>query len=138
MNNFFTCTKTQVCSIGSFSPYGVPKELDTTWVYNVSLEAFKYWIPDDQVDSYRRFGSYIVEVNENIRLLIFNSNFCYEFNMWQMYEPKDPGNQLQWLVDELQKSEERNQFVHIIGHVPPGHEECFHVWSRNFYEIVRR
>jgi hypothetical protein len=65
----------------SFSPYGVPPELDTTWVYKVSYEAFKQWIPEDQAESYKQFGSYFVEINPNFRLLIFNSNLCYEFNM---------------------------------------------------------
>lgn len=28
--------------------------------------------------------------------------------------------------------------VHIIGHVPPGYEDCIEVWKRNYYKIVNR
>ena len=55
-----------------------------------------------------------------------------------MYDIKDPGDQLEWLIEELEKSEAQNQKVHIVGHVPPGHPDCNKVWSRNFYNIISR
>jgi len=57
---------------------------------------------------------------------------------WQVYQHRDPGGQLQWLTRELHKSEERGELVHILGHVPPSQEECWTVWSRNFYRIINR
>ena len=57
---------------------------------------------------------------------------------WQMYEDKDPSGQLKWLAHELEIAESLGQKVHLLGHVPPGHEECWSVWSKNFYQVVTR
>jgi sphingomyelin phosphodiesterase len=51
---------------------------------------------------------------------------------------QDPGNQLEWLQKQLELTKSQNQTVHIVGHVPPGHEDCFKTWSREFYKIVAK
>ena len=48
----------------------------------------------------------------------------------------DPGNQLSWLVDELQKSENANEKVHVITHHPP--KSCLQGWRREFTKIINR
>jgi sphingomyelin phosphodiesterase len=56
--------------------------------------------------------------------------------MWQLYDPQDPGGQLEWLQLQLEMTSRQNKTCHVIGHVPPGHEDCFKTWSREFYKIV--
>jgi sphingomyelin phosphodiesterase len=69
-----------------------------------------------------------------------NHDYYYNYfaYRWGVYNVKDPGGQLAWLIEELSKAERRNQSVHIVGHVPPAGAICNKVWSRNFYNIVSR
>lgn len=67
-----------------------------------------------------------------------NSNYCARLNPWVLYDPVDPGQQLQWLRDQLVSAERDNQMVHIIGHVPPDHRECTEAWLYNYIRIIER
>ena len=51
---------------------------------------------------------------------------------------KDPADELQWLIYELQSAELKHEKVHIIGHVPPGSPDCVKTWSHVYYRIVGR
>ena len=68
---------------------------------------------------------------KSIHLILINIS-------WQLYQFRDPGKQLKWLTDVLRQSRIWGEKVHIVGHLPPGQNECSSVWSRNFYEIVNR
>lgn len=57
---------------------------------------------------------------------------------WLILDSNDPANELKWFIKELQSAEQSKQKVHIIGHIPPGNSDCLKVWSRNFYNIIKR
>ena len=57
---------------------------------------------------------------------------------WLLINSTDPAGQLQWLINELQESEDAGEKVHIIGHIAPGLGSCMEVWSWNYYRIVNR
>lgn len=57
---------------------------------------------------------------------------------WQVFEHRDPGGQLQWLVKELYEAESVGAKVHILGHIPPSLDECWSTWQKNFYKIISR
>ncbi|KAH8021758.1 hypothetical protein HPB51_016822 [Rhipicephalus microplus] len=57
---------------------------------------------------------------------------------WLLLDPRDPAEQLAFLVNELQESETKGQKVHIIGHIPPGQGDCLTVWSDNYNRIIER
>lgn len=79
--------------------------------------------------------------------------FCYR---WLLVNSTDPSSELKWLIAELQKAENNNEKVHIIGminqfrahqwdviesfagHIAPGSSDCMKSWSSNFYNIVNR
>lgn len=71
-----------------------------------------------------------------LRLISLNMNFCYPLNFWLYINSTDPYNQLKWLVDILQTSENNGEKVHIIGHVNPS--TCLKSFSENYYQIVNR
>ncbi|CAG7826813.1 unnamed protein product, partial [Allacma fusca] len=50
--------------VNCFSPPGVPEKIDTRWIYNVSYDAWKTSIPNDQVSRYLEEGSYTVEISK--------------------------------------------------------------------------
>lgn len=116
----------------------IPGDLRQDWVYETAYDAWKQWIPYEERENFLKAGFYVVEVNSKLRALVVNTNVCYGFNMWQTYAPKDPGGILQWMQNELYVTEKQNKTAHIIGHVPPGHEDCGKTWSREFYKIVAR
>lgn len=65
-----------------------------------------------------------------------NTNYCYNLNFWLYVNSTDPLGQLAWLVNILQYSEDHNQKVHIIGHIPI--DSCLNSWSVNYYNIINR
>ena len=57
---------------------------------------------------------------------------------WLLINSTDPAGQLQWMIHELQLSEDAGEKVHIIGHIAPGLASCMPVWSWNYNRIVNR
>lgn len=47
-------------------------------------------------------------------------------------------DQLKWLHRTLLNAERDNEFVHILGHVPPKTASCVHAWNREYEKIVLR
>ncbi|KAH9382416.1 hypothetical protein HPB48_015744 [Haemaphysalis longicornis] len=85
-----------------------------------------------------RGAFYSVEVAKGFKVISLNTNLCYLYNWWLLYNSTDPSGQLQWLADELQRSEDSGEKVYIIGHVAPVKVECIPVWADNFRRIVDR
>lgn len=65
-------------------------------------------------------------------------NYCNNQNWWLLLNSTDPADELTWLINELQSSELTGEHVLIIGHIPPGSNDCLQVWSSNYYRIVNR
>lgn len=114
---------------GQDAPDWLYKELDTYW---------SRWLPPDTVKTITKDGFYAVTVQPGLKIISLNTNFCHDKNFWLYINSTDPGNQLEWLIHELQISELEHEQVHIIGHIPPGTIDCLKAWSRNFNKIVRR
>lgn len=127
--------------INLFSPTEnttIPEALRQDWLYKTAYESWKRWIPPKEKNNFLRGGYFAVEINEKMRVLVVNTNICYSFNLWQTYVPRDPGGMLKWLQAELHLTFLQGKTAHIVGHVPPGHEECLKTWSREFYKIIAR
>jgi len=122
----------------------IPEDLRTDWVYDVAYESWGSdengagWIPTEEKTRFLKSGHYAIRISDRFRVFVINTNVCYGFNLWQLHTPKDPGGQLKWLARELFKSQLRNETVHLLGHVPPGHEDCSKVWSREFYKLITK
>ncbi|CAG7829889.1 unnamed protein product, partial [Allacma fusca] len=99
--------------VNLFSPPGVPPKFSTDWVYASAAKAWSRWIPPESMHNFLYAGFYDRVINPHFRVIVLNTNLCYTFNFWQMYEDKDPSGQLRWLATELQKSEDLDQKVHI-------------------------
>ena len=96
------------------------------------------WLPNNTSSTIKKGGFYSVPVKPGFRIISVNTNYCNNKNWWLMLNTTDPALELQWLIDELQLAESDNETVHIIGHIPPGPEDCLIGWSRNYYNIVNR
>lgn len=85
-----------------------------------------------------RGGYYATMVKPDLKIISLNMNYCNNMNLWLLLNSTDPADELSWLIRELQLSELLKQKVHIIGHIPPGSNDCISVWSRNYHRIVNR
>ncbi|CAG7722469.1 unnamed protein product [Allacma fusca] len=124
-----------------FTPTRVPLKISTDWLYKSLGEVWTQsgWLLESEArGTFNRGGFFDREVSPGFRIVVLNTNLCYTFNFWQAFEDEDPFGQLQWLSDVLGKAEKLGQKVHILGHIPPSLSECWHVWSKNYYNIITR
>ncbi|PWA22958.1 hypothetical protein CCH79_00002276, partial [Gambusia affinis] len=122
--------------VNSFPPPFVHGNRSSAWLYDKMAEEWAQWLPEQALKTLRYGGFYTLEIQPGLRVVSLNMNFCARENFWLMVNSTDPANQLQWLVQVLQASEDRGEKVHIIGHIPPG--LCLGSWSWNYYHIVNR
>ncbi|KRX45026.1 Sphingomyelin phosphodiesterase [Trichinella murrelli] len=128
----------------SFPPHfkTLPNKYSISWLYNALAEGWSATVDPEQKeavqDSVKRRASYVVEVKPGFRIISVNTNYCIKTNYWLYLNETDPDGTLSWLAEELQKAENEGAKVHIIGHIPPGHETCLKEWSRNYNIIAQR
>uniref|UniRef100_A0A3B3ZYD7 Sphingomyelin phosphodiesterase n=1 Tax=Periophthalmus magnuspinnatus TaxID=409849 RepID=A0A3B3ZYD7_9GOBI len=122
--------------VNSFPPPSEHGNRSSAWLYNTMAEEWAPWLPEQALKTLRYGGFYTLQIQPGLRLVSLNMNYCARENFWLMVNSTDPANQLQWLVQVLQASEDKGEKVHIIGHIPPG--LCLGSWSWNYYHIVNR
>ncbi|KAK2182689.1 hypothetical protein NP493_338g02064 [Ridgeia piscesae] len=121
-----------------FPPPFVRGDKSVKWLYTALAKSWTHWLPLDTVQNISRGGFYTVAVRPGLRIVSVNTNYCNAFNWWLLLNTTDPANELQWLISVLQESENIGEKVHIIGHIPPGHDACLKAWSWNYYDIINR
>lgn len=88
------------------------------------------------------YGAYATVTSSNLKIISINTDFWYTANIFNYYNMTNPDTSgiLTFLADELQKSEDINQRVWIIGHVLSGYDgsNALPNPSALFYSIVRR
>ncbi|CAH0560165.1 unnamed protein product [Brassicogethes aeneus] len=112
--------------------------LSTSWLYELVAQEWSSWLPTSALETIRHGGYYTVSPRPGFRVIVLNSNVCYNLNWWLIYDDFDPYNQLSWLTKTLLESEQNGESVHILSHIPSGNGNCLHVWSREFNKIVQR
>uniref|UniRef100_A0A6G1S708 Sphingomyelin phosphodiesterase n=1 Tax=Aceria tosichella TaxID=561515 RepID=A0A6G1S708_9ACAR len=131
----------EMVPVDSFSPsnlYDIARDDSPVWLYKKLDSFWSRWLPKDTINTITKDGFYATQLRPGLKVVSLNTNFCHSKNFWLFINSTDPGNQLQWLVHELQMSELSDEKVHIIGHIPPGSEDCMKVWSKNYNRILRR
>ena len=131
----------EMIPVDSFSPSNllmIARDDSPEWLYRKLDSFWSRWLPSDTIATITKDGFYSVAIRKGLRVISLNTNFCHTRNFWLYINSTDPGNQLQWLVHELHLSELMNERVHIIGHIPPGADDCLKVWSKNYNKILRR
>lgn len=131
----------EMVPVDSFSPsnlLNIAREDSPEWLYKKISRFWSRWLPKDTINTVTKDGFYATMVRPGLKVVSLNTNFCHNVNFWLYINSTDPGNQLQWLIHELQLSELLHENVHIVGHIPPGGIDCLRVWSKNFNRIVQR
>ncbi|CAH1999492.1 unnamed protein product [Acanthoscelides obtectus] len=108
------------------------------WLYTLASKIWRPWLPQSALKTVRRQGYYSYTYNNRLKIIALNNNVCYYLNWWLMYNTTYINEQLDFMRVELEDSEARGQFVHIIAHVPTGNGECVQPWERSYVALVRR
>ncbi|KAI9259430.1 Metallo-dependent phosphatase-like protein [Phascolomyces articulosus] len=117
------------------------KYLRLHWLYHSLAQSWRGWLTHDTALTIEEdSASYATRPRAGLKLISLNTNFCYNMNWWLYEHPmeKDPNGVLEWLITQLQDSEDRGERVWITGHIAPGDDSCFHDYSNYFHQIVER
>lgn len=89
-------------------------------MYDQAVDEWGHWVNGSKVEKLiEKGGYYSVRPKPGLKLISLNTNYCNNGNFWLLLNLTDPAGELKWLVEELQDSENRNEKVHIMSHIPP-------------------
>ena len=121
----------------AFPPTAVGSQ--SQWVYDTLSAAWARWVGAPAASQTKIAGTYSVMYAESkLRIISLNTNMYYIQNYW-LYEKtmeRDPSEQLEWLVGELDAAERAGERVYLMGHMPLGLPDAFHDGS-NYFDQVR-
>ncbi|KAK2580874.1 hypothetical protein KPH14_005946 [Odynerus spinipes] len=127
--------------LNQFAPKSITDdELSTHWLYSMVADLWINfgWLPESTRATILQGGFYTLSPKKGFRIIVLNSNVCYCYNWWLLYQPQDPDRQLQWLVETLSEAERNEELVHILSHIPPGDADCQRTWKKEYLKIVNR
>ncbi|OCT92068.1 acid sphingomyelinase-like phosphodiesterase 3b isoform X1 [Xenopus laevis] len=114
--------------------------------YRIS-EFWSPWLKNESVISFQK-GAYYSEELKDVgaagRMIVLNTNLYYDSNSLTA-NMKDPGDQFQWLEEQLNNAYLKGEKVYIVGHVPPGYFEkkrdkpwFREEFNKRFIEIIQK
>lgn len=116
-----------------------------SWNYNLlsSLWLNNGWIDSEAAEyASNHYGAYATVTSQGLKIISINTDFWYTDNIFNFFNMTNPDTSgiLTFLADELQKSEDIDQRVWIIGHVLPGYDGSNALPNPTalFYSIVAR
>lgn len=78
------------------------------------------------------------KVYDKVNVLAVNTEATYAANFYLIGTRYDPGNQLQWLEEQLTQMEQNGEIAILIAHHPPADESSTYEWSRRFNILMDR
>ena len=124
--------------VNSFPRPEVKGKHSISWLYDDLQDIWSKWLPSGTIDHIKKGAYYSTYLKKGLKVISINTNYCNNQNWWLLMNTTDPADELTWMINELQASELNNERVMIIGHIPPGYNDCLQVWSRNYYRIINR
>nr|KAI8736926.1 sphingomyelin phosphodiesterase-like [Biomphalaria glabrata] len=124
--------------VNSFPPPYVTNNESISWLYDALADQWKQWLPTGALETVRWGAYYVTSPFPGLRIISLNMNYCNNQNWWMLLNSTDPADELQWLISVLQAAENDGVKVHILGHIPPGIDDCLKIWSWNYYNIISR
>ncbi|CAG9841105.1 unnamed protein product [Diabrotica balteata] len=114
------------------------KGLSTSWLYDLMAKLWSPWLPENALNTVRLQGYYAYSVSDRFKIIVLNNNVCFSFNWFLLLDTEYIKEQLQFLIRELEESEQKRQFVHILAHISVGNKECIEPWEVSYNKIVQR
>lgn len=121
---------------GSF-PVNVFNFGNEEWLTNALADLWGDWVDDRSKATLKEGGFYSTKhPTKNLRVISLNSAAYNDQNWYLIYNITDPGNQIQWLWNELSQAEKNNELVYIISHIVPG--KSLTEWALHFGALADR
>ncbi|XP_036172905.1 acid sphingomyelinase-like phosphodiesterase 3a isoform X1 [Myotis myotis] len=94
----------------------------TSKVYSAVANLWKPWLDEEAIQTLKKGGFYSqkVSTNPNLRIISLNTNLYYGPDIVTLNR-SDPANQFEWLENTLNISQQNNEKVYIIAHIPVGY-----------------
>lgn len=89
-------------------------------------------------DTIKTGGYYSTRLRDGLILIALDSNACYTYNYWLIYDPSLMRDQFIWLENELHLAESKGHKVHILTHIPPNENSLDETCAVVFQKIVER
>ncbi|KAJ5989039.1 hypothetical protein N7481_004249 [Penicillium waksmanii] len=116
-----------------------------SWNYKhvSSLWEHEGWIShQDAKEAPTHYGGYSIMTHYGLRIISLNTNLWYKRNFFNFINTTDPdaSKMLSWLIEELQKAEDKGERAWIIGHILTGWDgyNAMPNPTNLFYQIVER
>lgn len=119
-----------------FNPFDYTREKD--WLEMIGGIA-RPFLKDDEYKNFVKYGYYTSKYSDtNLRIITFNCMLCDVINFFLIKNPTDPGQQFEWMEKVLRQAEQDNEYVFIMGHIPPGDATYLSECSRRYNALVDR
>ncbi|KAK4230455.1 Metallo-dependent phosphatase-like protein [Podospora fimiseda] len=116
-----------------------------SWNYDHVSKLWKHygWInKTTQAQASLHYGAYAVVNPHGLKIVTLNTDFYYRNNIFAFINSINPdySGMFSFLIEELQKAEDLNQRVWIVGHVPSGWDgtNALPAGSEMLYQIIDR
>lgn len=107
-------------------------------------DSWEDFIDEDAMRQISQYGFYSTNLKlkdgtvfKDTKIISLNSVACYKYNAFILDIPGDPGDQLEWLINELDSLEKINGKALIISHIP-NLEDCEPGWGLRYHAILER
>ena len=87
-------------------------------------DIFKEYLSKDAEESFRKYGYYtMLHKDTKLRIVSLNCIICDSFNFNLIFDSNAPKKMFDWLENVLSQAEKNNEIVHIMDHIPIGHDQ---------------
>jgi sphingomyelin phosphodiesterase len=127
-------------AIGNHESFPVdqfPRPPAENWLYSFMSEEWKDWLSASARETLNLGGYYSMLVGERLRVVALNTQYFDEANFFLLLGDTDPGNQLQWLNETLVQSQERNETIWLLGHIPTQDGAALPGYAQSLLDIIK-
>lgn len=96
------------------------------------------WLSESEADTFSKYGYYSkpFPFNPLGKVISINTQACNDMNWWLLDNRQDPGQQIEWLENELASLEKQGGFAYMIGHIPVN--GCLHQFGVRYHALMER
>ncbi|GMT32024.1 hypothetical protein PFISCL1PPCAC_23321, partial [Pristionchus fissidentatus] len=135
---FFAVGNHEGVPIDSFAPHFTPERFHMDWLYGTMADAWKGWVPEDQMDTVWYSGCFMRKMWPGLRIISLNNGYGDHVNFFLYVNQTDPDGTMSWFQNQLEEAEKAGDKVHVVAHIPGGAGEALDGWAINYYHIVNR
>jgi len=90
------------------------------YIYEAAAKAWADFLKPESIKTFRMGGYYTEVIEPGLRIIVVNTALYFIGNLAISPTLDDPGGQLAWMRDVLQKAKDAGERVFVAAHVPPG------------------